>query len=153
MAPSQGVRRRVLRHKAQLCLMGLAEFRDYWPFVDWMYRLFSDLLQRLRGEEDSCEVRQRELQTAQPHSETTRLQDDPMDNNMEATHGDGTAVSLSLFGRNPNSLGDIELDFGAHHRVMAGMLSSENFLDPFFSLDGVDWYDPSTANLTFPGLD
>lgn len=67
---SQESRRRVLEHKVQLCLLGLAEFRDYWPFVDWMYRLFSKLLDRLRVSDDSNAVHGNNLpENARPERE------------------------------------------------------------------------------------
>ena len=54
----------------QLCLLGLAEFRDYWPFVDWMYRLFSKLLDRLRVSDDSNAVHGNNLpENARPERE------------------------------------------------------------------------------------
>lgn len=152
MEQSLGARRRVLQHKAQLCLLGLGEFRDYWPFVDWMYRLFSNLLHRLGLEDGSSEASDnKELWTNQLRTENIILQDDPMDSTPEVAHCNQTTISLPNFDQNANSTADVQPEFDARQQFMSGMFASENFLDPFMPLDNLEWYDPNTASLAYLG--
>lgn len=149
MEECQGSRRRVLQHKAQLCLLGLAEFRDYWAFVDWMYRLFSNLLDRLGAENNSSEVRDLRLRSDQVRPDSITLPENMTDGAMEHTDDGGAAMSLPVFKQNVSTTADIQPEVATRHPVMSGMLASENFLDPFMALDGLDWYDSDTASLTY----
>ncbi|ETI19939.1 hypothetical protein G647_08954 [Cladophialophora carrionii CBS 160.54] len=152
MEQSLGARRRVLQHRAELCLLGLGEFRDYWPFVDWMYRLFSNLLPRLGLEDGSSEASDnRELWNNQPRPENMILQDDLMDSTPEVPHDNQPTISLPMFDQNANSTADVQPEFGARQQFMSGMFTSENFLDPFMPLDNLEWYDSNTASLAYLG--
>ncbi|KIW14272.1 hypothetical protein PV08_07054 [Exophiala spinifera] len=165
MEQSQGARRRVLQHKAKMCLLGLAEFRDYWPFVDWMYRLFSGLLHWLEvGDSNTLNSPffSFEGHHNQPLCTTTQLRPEHMplqaaaaaaaveltDNSITdvttTTHGDNsTAVSLPLsYEQDACSMTDAPPDHsGMLQQFMSGMLTSDNFLDPFMPLENLDWGD------------
>ncbi|OQU97512.1 Fungal specific transcription factor domain-containing protein [Cladophialophora immunda] len=160
MEQSQGARRRVLQHKSKLCLLGLAEFRDYWPFVDWMYRLFSSLLHWLEvGDSSSSSSSsfssseghtQGLWTTTQLRPENTTLQAELTDSTPEVNHGDNnTAMSLPLsYEQDASSMAAVQPDhFGMLQQFTSGMLTSENFLDPFMPLDNLDWDDANMANL------
>lgn len=156
MEQSQGARRRVLQHKSKLCLLGLAEFRDYWPFVDWMYRLFSSLLHWLEvGDSSSSSSssgvhHNQALWTTQLRPEKLNLplvvQPELTDSTTEVTRGDNTAMSFPLYEQDASSIADVQPDQGMLQQFMSGMLT-ENFLDPFMPLDNLDWDDPSVTNL------
>ena len=149
MERSHGARRRVLQHKAKLCLLGLAEFRDYWPFVDWMYRLFSSLLHQPEAVQDSSKGHDQGSWTNPPRPRNTNLSADLMDSTIEVAHGNDTTMSLPLYEQNTNSTVDIQPECGVPHQFMSGTLTSENFLDPLMPLDNLDWYDPDTTNFAY----
>ncbi|KIV88647.1 hypothetical protein PV10_08311 [Exophiala mesophila] len=161
MEQSLGARRRVLQHKAEICLLGLGEFRDYWPFVDWMYRLFSNLLHRLGLEDGSSQAAFDNKELSGPNQlrpeNTMILQDDITDSTPDVTHDNQTTISLPIFDQqNANSTADVQTEpFGARQQFMSAMFTSdnlsENFLDPFMPLDNLEWYDSNTAGLAYLG--
>ncbi|KAJ9646245.1 hypothetical protein H2204_000908 [Knufia peltigerae] len=169
MEQSQGARRRVLQHKSKMCLLGLAEFRDYWPFVDWMYRLFSSLLHWLEVGDNNGGASSFEGHNQGPWTTTTQLRPDNMTlqgaaeptNNSTTTDvtdtlddNNDTAMSslppLSCEQAATNSVPDDaqpDQHSGMLQQFMSGMLTSENFLDPFMMplpLEDLDWEDLPT---------
>ncbi|OAL28140.1 hypothetical protein AYO20_09559 [Fonsecaea nubica] len=163
MEQSQGARRRVLQHKSKLCLLGLAEFRDYWPFVDWMYRLFSSLLHWLEvgdssntslsseGHNQGLWAATTQLRPENMTLQAAELTDSTTDVTTTTTHaGDNnTAMSLPLsYEQDASSMADAAPPdhSGMLQQFMSGMLASENFLDPFLPpLENLDWDDPNMA--------
>lgn len=130
---SQGSRRRVLLHKAQLCLLGLAELRDFWPFVDWMYRLFNNLLERLQHEDGSIAVGnsgQKDKYEQRPSADHTFPDEVPQNDSLIPE-----TCMTSLVQTDPTS----------RENAMSAVLPIENFLDPCMLLDNFDWYDQSAA--------
>ncbi|KAK5065313.1 hypothetical protein LTR84_001151 [Exophiala bonariae] len=164
MEQGQGARRRVLQHKSKLCLLALAEFRDYWPFVDWMYRMFSNLLHWLEvgdhpSASSSSEGNNQTLWTTQlrPNhiqlpSQQQQQPPDLTDSAVEVAHDDNAATSMPLYEQDASSMADVQPEYGMLQQFMSGMLTSENFLDPFMPLDSLEWDDPSITNLAnLPG--
>jgi hypothetical protein len=130
--------------------LGLAEFRDYWPFVDWMYRLFSSLLHWLEVGDSSSAFgvhHNQALWTNQlrPENMNLLMQPDLEDSTTEVTHGDNTAMPLPLYEQDASSIANVQPDQGMLQQFMSGILT-ENFLDPFMPLDNLAWDDPSMAN-------
>ncbi|KAK5273650.1 hypothetical protein LTR96_000250 [Exophiala xenobiotica] len=136
---SEGSRRRVLQHKAQLCALGLAEFKDSWPFVGWMYRLFRNVLERLRVEDSPYEhhdpnFEQRPSIRRPPESDLSSL---PA-NGTAAAESESTAIPMSFGGLDARSTGYQPAAAPPAHTT-SGMASFDNFMDPFMSLDPTDW--------------
>lgn len=154
---NEGPRRRVLQHKAQLCLLSLAELRDYWPFVDWMYRVFSILLDRLRMDDgqaskaSECIVREVGHHSlddlTRPISSGTPAPESPASELLNGGTAD-EAMSLSEI------VGDMAHDIHVPAQSVTDqnlnvpdMPSFEDSLRPFMPLDTLAWYDQATDPL------
>lgn len=113
-----------MQHKAQLCLLGLAEFRNYWGFVDWMYRMFSKVLERLKGS-DGTHAHRGQTQgpaEASGQSATRPLPGQDLDTTIETIPSNDLTTNNGL---------------------------PDNWLDPFLPLDNFDWYEQNSAWLGY----
>jgi hypothetical protein len=121
---SGGSRKAVLLHKAQLCLLGLAEFRSHWGFVDWMYRMFSTVLDRLTGNDNK-----------RPHSDRTQRPADASDQR----------ATGALLGQDCNTtIEAVRSDELATENALP-----DNWLDPFLPLDNFEWFEQNSAWLGY----
>lgn len=138
---SEGSRRRVLQHKAQLCVLGLAEFKDSWPFVGWMYRLFRNVLERLRVEDSPYEHH------AVNFEQRPGIRR-PAESDLSSLHADGTAAPQRESTTIPMSLGGVDASSTGYQPAAAPaahttsvVAFSDNFMEPFMSHDPIEWPD------------
>lgn len=136
---SEGSRRRVLQHKAQLCTLGLAEFKDSWPFVGWMYRLFRNVLERLRVEDSAYEHNDSSLEQRPGTRRAAEfdLSSLPPDGTATA-EGEFTTMQMSPGGLDASSTGYQPAAAPAAHAT-SGIASFDAFMDPFMSHDPIEW--------------
>lgn len=138
---SNGSRRRVLKHRLQLCVLALSEFKNYWPFVGWMYWLFRKLVGRLLVEDNPCD-------RSGPEYDVRNCLSRSMDSGASVGTQNEGIVAERAFTTIPMSLGGMHAHFTNSRaaptsaaETMSGAASFENFLDPFASLDMIQWTD------------
>lgn len=128
---SEGSRKAVLQHKAQLSLLGLAEFRSHWGFVDWMYRMFSNVLERIKVNDGTL--------TAAGEYNTVKNRQGPLYVGHSATRSGVSYEQQANTSTNTIPLSDQSTDIPL----------SGNWLDPFLPLDNFEWYEQNSAWLGY----
>ncbi|QKX64674.1 uncharacterized protein TRUGW13939_11850 [Talaromyces rugulosus] len=135
---SGGSRRRVIKHRLQLCVLALSEFKNYWPFVGWMYWLFRKLVEKLLVEDNPCD------QSGPQYDVRNCLSRSMQSGAPVGIQNDGMVAERTITTM-PMPLGEMGAQHSTNTRTApettSGAALFENFLDPLMSLDMMQWAD------------